>query len=897
MPNAETSNQVKTYSLANAVPGTTGTGLDQFVDYIYADNGLAGATDGRDITRGAAHANSLNLLIVEAANATGAAADGKFTVDEVVAMNQYIRANHLTEWTALHGDDEGGAETGFHLVQNDGSTTQYRGQNLVNTVADGVFHLGFEIQGNNFLNEDGDANATLQQMADWLTQFYTDHSTTNTGLDRVTNRIMADKGLDCRISDADIAGGADAANGINHLIVDAIAATGAAADNEISAADLVAMNAFVRADAARLAEFVELHGDDEGGAETGFHLVQNDGASTKYFGQNLVNTVADGMYHFGFEIENGRFLNEDGDANATLEDVADWMNYFFVDHSTTGTGLDRIVDVIKTDTGLAKNTNAGDINDGAKAADAFNHIILDQVAATNANADGWITAEDLRAMNANIRADADLLAEWTELHGDDENGAETGYHLVQNDGASTNYFGKNLVNTVADGIYHMGFEIQGDRFLNEDGDANATLADVSTWLNFFLNESVIVNGDGNANAITGGDDKEQINASGGNDVVNAGGGNDLVYGGSGSDTIDGGAGNDLIYGGSSNDVLAGGAGDDVFRVTNSKAKCLEGYDTYNGGEGNDTIAAVGGAVDIGMTKFSAADGVELIDATGATGPVRVLGDWNANSLDFSGTTLVGNVTINGGGGNDTITGSAGNDTIEGGGWGNQTIDGGAGDDTIYADKGNDVVSGGAGNDVFRVTGNKCSNFEGWDNYSGGEGTDSLVAFGARVDIGMTAFSLANGIETIDLSGLTDQGRLLGDWNANSLDFSGTTLVGHVVIDGGGGNDTIIGSAGAEVIRGGDSGNDILNGKAGNDLMYGGNGRDVFTFDQGWGRDTVADYRDNYDKLDMRGSGATGYGDLAVAQVGVDTVITIGADEIVLQGINANSINQSDFMFA
>ncbi|MDQ5914993.1 MAG: hypothetical protein QG584_884, partial [Pseudomonadota bacterium] len=86
MPNAETSNQVKTYSLANAVPGTSGTGLDQFVDYIYADNGLAGATDGRDITRGAAHANSLNLLIVEAANATGAAADGKFTIDEVVAM-------------------------------------------------------------------------------------------------------------------------------------------------------------------------------------------------------------------------------------------------------------------------------------------------------------------------------------------------------------------------------------------------------------------------------------------------------------------------------------------------------------------------------------------------------------------------------------------------------------------------------------------------------------------------------------------------------------------------------------------------------------------------------------------------------------------------------------------
>ena len=897
MPNVGTSSQVKTYSLTEPVPGTTGTGLDQFVNFIFADNGLAGATDGRDIAKGAAAANSLNQLIMEAANATGAAADGKFSVAEVVAMNQYIRANHLAEWTTLHGDDEGGEETGFHYVQNDGSTTQYRGQNLVNTVADGVYHLGFEIQGNNFLNEDGDANATLQQMSEWLTQFYTDHSNTGTGLDRMPDLIMADKGLDCRISDADIAAGADAANGINHLIVDAIAATGAAADNEISAADLTAMNAYIRGDAARLAQFVELHGDDEGGAETGFHLVQNDGANTQYFGKNLVNTVADGMYHFGFEIENGRFVNEDGDANATLDDVADWMNYFFVDHSTTGTGLDRIVDVVKTDTGLARSTNAGDINDGAKAADGMNHIIVDQIQSTNANGDGWITAEDLRSMNANIRGDADLLAKWTALHGDDENGEETGFHLVQNDGASTNYFGKNLVNTVADGIYHMGFEIKGDRFLNEDGDANATLSDVASWLNVFYNRSVLVNGDGNANAITGSDDKEQINAGGGNDTVNAGGGNDLVYGSWGNDTIDGGAGNDLIYGGSGNDVLAGGAGDDAFRVLGSKAAGFEGYDTFNGGGGNDTIAAVGtGAVDIGMTAFSAASGVETIDATGATGPVRIVGDWNANTLDFSGTTLAGNIAINGGGGNDTITGSAGNDTIQGGGWGNQTIDGGAGDDVIYADKGNDILSGGDGNDTFRVSGNQCSNFEGWDKFSGGAGNDSIVAFGSKVDIGLTAFNAGNSVETIDLSGLTGQGRLLGDWAANTLDFSATTLLGHVVIDGGGGNDIITGSAGAEVIRGGD-GNDAVGGKGGNDLLYGGNGRDTFTFDQGWGRDTVADYRDNYDKLDMRASGAHAFAELTVAQVGVDTVVSFGGDDVVLQGINAHSITQSDFMFA
>lgn len=897
MPNAGTSNQVKTYSLANPVPGTTGTGMDQFVDYIYADNGLAGATDGRQIVRGAASANSLNQLIVEAANATGAAADGKFTVDEVVAMNQYIRANHLAEWTALHGDDEDGTETGFHQVQNDGSTTQYRGQNLVNTVVDGVFHLGFEIQNGQFLNEDGNANASVQQVAEWLTQFYTDHSTTNTGLDQITNLIQADRGLDCKISDAQIAAGADAADGLNHMIADAIAATGVAADHDISTADVAALNAYIRADAGRLAQWTALHGDDENGTETGFHLVQNDGGNTKFFGQNLVNTVADGVYHLGFEIQNGRFLNEDGDANASLKDVADWLTYFDVDQSTTGTGLDRIVDVIKTDRGLSKYTNAGDINGGAKSADALNHIIVDEINATNANADGWITAEDLRAMNAGIRGDANLLARWTELHGDDEDGEETGFHLVQSDGATTQYFGKNLVNTVADGIYHLGFEIQGDRFLNEDGNANATLSDVSSWLNVFYNQAVLVNGDGGSNAINGSDDKEQINAGGGNDTVNAGAGNDLIYGGWGNDTIDGGAGNDLVYGGGGNDALAGGAGDDVFRVLGSKAAGFEGYDTFNGGDGNDTISAVGaGAVDIGMTAFSAANGVETIDATGATGPVRVIGDWNANALDFSGTTLAGNIVINGGGGNDTITGSAGNDTIEGGGWGNQTIDGGAGDDVIYADKGNDVVNGGAGNDTFRVSGNQCSNFEGWDKYSGGDGNDSIVAFGNNVDIGLTAFNAGNSVETIDLSGLTGQGRLLGDWAANTLDFSATTLVGHVVIDGGGGNDTIIGSAGAEVIRGGD-GNDAVGGKGGNDLLYGGSGRDTFTFDQGWGRDTVADYRDNYDKLDMRASGAHAFAELTVAQVGVDTVVSFGGDEVVLQGINAHSITQSDFMFA
>jgi Ca2+-binding RTX toxin-like protein len=847
MPNTESNGSIKTYSLLKErVPGTSGTGWDQFLEFIQADAGLAGATDGKDIAAGADAADRLNRMILDAANATGAAADGRFTVDEVVAMNAYLRADpvRLAEWTALHGDDENGEETGFHLVQNDGANTRYRNNNLVDTVIDGVYHMGFTIQNGRFLNEDDDENAALQDVADWLTQFYTDHSTTGTGLDRITNLVMADAGLDANICDPQIAAGADAADGMNRMIVEAINATGALSDDRIDSADLVAMNAYLRADPARLAQWTALHGDDENGEETGFHLVQNDGAHTKFFGQNLVNTVADGIYHMGFTIENGRFFNEDGDANAKLTDVADWMNYFYVDQSSTGTGLDRIVDIIKSDRGLAKYTSARDIVAGAQHADDFNHLIVDLIRSTGADADKWITTEDLLRINAAIRSDAALLARWTALHGDDENGSETGYHLVQNDGANTQFFGRNLVDTVADGIYHLGFEIRNGRFLNEDGNGNATLEDVASWLNFFYGEATLIEGQCGDDAINGDDRSEQINAGGGNDIVNAAGGDDLIYGSWGNDAIDGGAGNDIVYGGNGNDALSGGEGDDVFRVTGSKNEgkakdrgpCFEGWDSYDGGAGNDSIVATGGKVDIGLTGFSAANGIETIDATGATGPVRLLGDWNANILDFSGVTILGNVVIDGGGGDDVITGSAGDDVIVGGDWGNQAIDGGAGNDTIIAGKGNDSVAGGAGDDVFRVggfkAGKKQNQFEGWDSYDGGAGNDAIVATGGKVDIGLAGFSATNGIETIDATGATGPVRLLGDWNANILDFSGVTILGNIVIDGGGGDDVITGSAGDDVIVGGDWGNQAIDGGAGNDTIIAGKGNDAVFGDDG-----------------------------------------------------------------
>ncbi len=864
MPNS--SSEKRIYSLVtDQTVGTTRSGFDQIVSYIYADPGLAGATDSLDIKGGAAAADQLNHLILKAAQATGAATDKVFTVDEVVAMNAYIRTNALPEWTALHGDDEDTAETGYHLVQNDGSNLNYRGENLLNTVVNGIYHMGFEIRDGRFLNEDGDPNATVESVADWLTQFYVDHSTTGTKLDKLTDLVMADAGLDCRISDAEIATGADAVNGMNQMLADAMAATGALKDNTISEQDVVAINTYLRADPARAAEWARLHGDDAKKVETGFHTVQGDGANTKFFGENLINTVAESIYDLGFAIQDGKVTNEDGVAGASLTKVADWLNYFVADQSTTGTGLDHMVDLIKEDRGLARNTSAADINAGVQIADTFNHKIADLIGKTGANADHWITPEEVRAMNALIRGDAAALQQWTDLHGDDENGAETGYHLIQNDGANTNFFDRNLVNTVVDGIYHMGFEIRDGRFLNEDGDPNASVFDVATWLNYFHGEATIVMGDGNANTLTGDARSEQINAGGGDDIVAAGAGNDLLYGSWGNDSLSGDDGNDLIYGGSGNDTLAGGAGDDTFRVTGNKAAGFEGYDSYDGGAGQDGIVAFGDQVDIGMAAFGPANGVETIDASAVAGGVRLLGDWKDNVLDFSGVAFVGNVTIDAGGGKDTVIGTAGNDIIDGGSWGEQSLSGGAGNDVIHGGGGNDVLSGDIGDDTFRVTGNKATGFEGYDSYDGGAGKDSIVAYGESVDIGMAAFGPANGMDVIDLSAVTGASRILGDWNDNVLDFSGVAFLGKATIDGGGGKDTIIGSAGDDTIEGGSWGDQSLSGGAGNDVLHGGSGND--TLSGGAGDDVFL-------AGGAKGAGFEGY-DSYDGGIGKDSIVASG----------------------
>lgn len=157
-------------------------------------------------------------------------------------------------------------------------------------------------------------------------------------------------------------------------------------------------------------------------------------------------------------------------------------------------------------------------------------------------------------------------------------------------------------------------------------------------------------------------------------------------------TIYGGAGNDTLQGGAGDDTLHGGAGDDVF-LTAAKA---DGADSYDGGEGNDTVD---------YSKRSAALTVTLDD---------VVDDGEPGEHDDVQSTVE---TVIGGAGSDTLSCGEVGCTLRGGG-GNDKLRGGAGDDTLYGDEGNDDLAGGPGSDLL-------DGGEGQNRLEGGEGDGDI----------------------------------------------------------------------------------------------------------------------------------------------------------------------------
>jgi Ca2+-binding RTX toxin-like protein len=252
------------------------------------------------------------------------------------------------------------------------------------------------------------------------------------------------------------------------------------------------------------------------------------------------------------------------------------------------------------------------------------------------------------------------------------------------------------------------------------------------------------------------------------------------------------------------------------------------------------ISVNGGAVQI----IGSAATVSTIQSINVLG----LGGNDTITIDETGGTMP-QATLSGGDGNDTLTGGSGADVLLGGA-GNDTLNGKGGNDLLFGGAGNDTLTGGTGSDqVFGEGGNDTMIWnpgDGSDTNEGGDGYDTVVINGGDASERFTAQANGNrvlfqrvnpGPFSVDIG--TSEHLIL---NANGGDdaFVGGTGLAKLMtftVDGGAGNDTLIGTDGNDVLIGGD-GNDFIDGKGGNDTVLMGAGDDTFQWDPGDGSDIV-----------------------------------------------------------
>jgi Ca2+-binding RTX toxin-like protein len=293
---------------------------------------------------------------------------------------------------------------------------------------------------------------------------------------------------------------------------------------------------------------------------------------------------------------------------------------------------------------------------------------------------------------------------------------------------------------------------------------------------------------------------------------------DLLTGSSVANVLIGASGNDVIDGGGGADVLHGGEGDDVYYVDNVNDRTLEDrsetdgsgdisrefeewlaanpswlVDNGFGGIQSQVITSSAAFPELEFSNPGKARGFdywyenffEFIDAGGddlvSSSVARVLGQ-NLENL-----TLTGKAAING-------TGNALDNVIRGNGAAN-VLDGGAGTDMLF---------GGAGNDTYLVDSTTDTITEAVN-----AGTDTV-----RSSVNFSLVSISN-VENLIYTG--------------SFDWTGAGNTSKNTINGGVGNDSIMGGADADTLIGG-AGNDTLDGGTDADKMTGGTGDDVYVLD-------------------------------------------------------------------
>ena len=340
-----------------------------------------------------------------------------------------------------------------------------------------------------------------------------------------------------------------------------------------------------------------------------------------------------------------------------------------------------------------------------------------------------------------------------------------------------------------------------------------------------------------------------LNANGGDDAlactgnlaaliqitVDGGAGDDTLLGGNGADVLIGGADNDFIDGNQGNDTVFLGGGDDVFQWDpgdgSDTVEGQAGHDVvvFNGSNGNEIFDFSANGQRLRFTRnlgniILDADGIEQFDlqALGGTDTATVndltgtavtqvnvdlatfggVGDAQADAVSIAGTPAA-----------DLFNISADGDFV--------VIDLAAEVRVRGYEVGDQVVVNGVGGDTVNVNG------------SDGPDTMTLTANGTQGRVDATGFSAAvavSGALSLVINGLGGSDSISCTGNLAGLSIP-------ITLDGGEGDDTILGSNGADVLIGG-ADNDFIDGNQGNDTAFLGGGDDVFQWDPGDGSDTV-----------------------------------------------------------
>ena len=307
----------------------------------------------------------------------------------------------------------------------------------------------------------------------------------------------------------------------------------------------------------------------------------------------------------------------------------------------------------------------------------------------------------------------------------------------------------------------------------------------------------------------GANDQLVVNALGGNDSVTAAGlpagvVGLTVDGGAGNDTITGSDGNDMLIGGDGNDIIIGGRGNDV-------AFLGAGNDTFvwNPGDGSDIVEGQGG---IDTLQFNGSNVNENIDLSANGSRLRLFRDVGNVTMDVNGVEQV-NVAALGGADTLTVNDLSGTGVTDvnldlAGTPGSGTGDGQA--DTV-------IVNGTAAADSITIS---------------GAGSTAVVA-------GLSATVHITGMRKARTTACTVNG-LAGNDTINASRLHAGVIA--LTLDGGDGNDVLIGSAG----------NDLIIGGRGNDVAFMGAGDDTFVWNPGDGSDIV-EGQGGHDTLQFNGA--------------------------------------------